>query len=402
MNIAEMNFEELETRRKELISELDVPEITEQRVAEIESETAAIAARKEELRTAEANRKEVAEAIADGEIEVRKIKEKGEITMEKEIIYNAASEEYRRAWLKTLAVRKTMAGEEKLFGDLTEEERGAFTHTTANSGSVVPTAVMNRIVELVRSMAPMYEDASKSSMIQGFGIPRHTGISQGDAASTNEGAANDDEQDTFDLLPITGVEIKKHVVISRKMKWQSIDAFEDWVVDHIAKRIAVAKESRIITQLNDATYGIDSDNIITGTTASPVNYTDDQVRAVLSLITEPGAIVWYANQKTIYSGLTAIKDQVGRPLFLDAVTSDDPLVKGRIYGGLVKQDENLADDVVYVGVPKAILANNFEDLFIQNSIDPKTFESIIAGYSLFDAGLENPTAFVKITFKPGE
>jgi len=35
---------------------------------------------------------------------------------------------------------------------------------------------------------------------------------------------------------------------------------------------------------------------------------------------------------------------------------------------------------------------------MQRNIDPKSFETIIAGYSLFDAGLENPLAFVKATF----
>ena len=58
----------------------------------------------------------------------------------------------------------------------------------------------------------------------------------------------------------------------------------------------------------------------------------------------------------------------------------------------------LADKVFYAGAPAAILANNFEDLFINRAMDPKTFEDIIAGYSLFDAGIENPLSFVKVTF----
>ena len=38
------------------------------------------------------------------------------------------------------------------------------------------------------------------------------------------------------------------------------------------------------------------------------------------------------------------------------------------------------------------------DLLIA-ALDPKTFEDIIAGYSLFDAGIENPLGFVKVTFQ---
>ena len=300
----------------------------------------------------------------------------------------ADSAEYRTAWLKKMAVRDGVA----LFGDLTEAENRAYTHTTANTGAVVPTEVMNRIVELVESNYPIYADAEKSSMVSGFQIPRHSAIAAGDAAAVSEGAANSDEQDTFDYLPLSGVEIKKHIVISRKMKWQSISAFEDWVVKHIADRIGVAKETRILSQLNDATYGIAAANIQTGVEAS-----DAGIRANLSLVRGTGAKVIYANAYTIWNILAAITDGAGNKAFIPSPQSD-PVTKGVVYGYTVKEDSNLADKVMYAGAPSLILANNFEDLFINRAMDPKTFEDIIAGYSLFDAGIENPLGFVKVTF----
>ena len=303
--------------------------------------------------------------------------------------YGPDSAEYRNAWLKKMAVRDGVA----LFGELNEEETRAYTHTTANTGAVVPTAVMNRIVELVESQYPMYNDASKDSMVQGFGIPRHTAIAAGDAAATSEGVANSDEQDSFDLLPLAGVEIKKHIVISRKMKWQSIQAFEDWMVRHIAERIGVAKEARILSQLNDATYGIDSDNIATG-----VEATDANIRAKLGLVRGTGAKVLYANAYTIWNILAGINDGAGNKAFIPSPQAD-PVTKGVVYGYTVKEDNNLANKVIYAGAPSLILANNFEELFINRAMDPKTFEDIVAGYSLFDAGLENPLGFVKVTFQ---
>lgn len=68
----------------------------------------------------------------------------------------------------------------------------------------------------------------------------------------------------------------------------------------------------------------------------------------------------------------------------------------------MKEDENIPDNTAYIGVPTVLLANNFEDLYISNQQEPKTFNAIIGGYSLFDAGLENPKAFVKVTFKTTE
>lgn len=303
--------------------------------------------------------------------------------------YDAGSPEYRSAWLKKMAVRDGVA----LFGELNEEETRAYTHTTANTGAVVPTEVMNRIVELVESEYPMYNDASKSAMVSGFQIPRHTAIAAGDAAAVNEGAANSDEQDTFDYLPLAGVEIKKHIVISRKMKWQSISAFEDWIVGHIAERIGVAKETRILSQLGDATYGIAAANVATG-----VEATDANIRAKLGLVRGTGAKVLYANAYTIWNILAGINDGAGNKAFIPSPQAD-PVTKGVVYGYTVKEDNNLADKVIYAGAPSKIVANNFEELFINRAMDPKTFEDIIAGYSLFDAGLENPLAFVKVTFQ---
>ena len=303
--------------------------------------------------------------------------------------YGPESAEYRTAWLKKMAVRDGVA----LFGELNEEETRAYTHTTANTGAVVPTAVMNRIVELVESEYPMYNDAAKSAMVNGFQIPRHTAIAAGDAAAVSEGAANSDEQDTFDYLPLAGVEIKKHIVISRKMKWQSISAFEDWIVTHIAERIGVAKEARILSQLGDATYGIAAANVATG-----VEATDANIRAKLGLVRGTGAKVLYANAYTIWNILAGINDGAGNKAFIPSPQAD-PVTKGVVYGYTVKEDNNLADKVIYAGAPSKILANNFEDLFINRAMDPKTFEDIVAGYSLFDAGLENPLAFVKVTFQ---
>ena len=303
--------------------------------------------------------------------------------------YGPDSAEYRSAWLKKMAVRDGVA----LFGELNDEETRAYTHTTANTGAVVPTAVMNRIVELVESEYPMYNDASKSAMVQGFQIPRHTAIAAGDAAATSEGAANSDEQDTFDYLPLAGVEIKKHIVISRKMKWQSISAFEDWIVTHIAERIGVAKEARILSQLGDATYGIAAANIGTG-----VEATDANIRAYLAKIKGQGRKVVYANAYTIWNIFAGINDGAGNKAFIPSPQAD-PVTQGVLYGMTVKLDDNLADKVMYAGIPNKILANNFEDLFINRAMDPKTFEDIIAGYSLFDAGLENPLSFVKVTFQ---
>lgn len=386
-----MSIDQVEARLKEIRALIDSNEKCD--VDALNAEVDALQARAAELRGDEAKRRELRTRVASGEIggTPQPVVNPDAPKARK---YNADSEEYRSAWLKNMASFSDKNGTViRLLGDLNEEERTAFTYTTSNTGSVVPTAVLNRIVELVESMSPLYDDSTQSGMAQGFGVPRHKTIEQGDAAVTNEGVANEDEEDTFDLLALTGVEIKKHVKITRKMSWQSIPAFEDWLVKHISERIAVAKETRILTQLSNATYGIAAANVLTGQA-----YTDSNIRGILALIHGQGAKVWYANRKTIFNGLAGITDKNGRPLFLADTTGSDPTVAGRIYGGIVKLDENVPDNVVYVGIPRLLLTNDFEALFIGRDTDMTTFVTTIGGYSLFDAGLENPLAFVKATF----
>lgn len=312
----------------------------------------------------------------------------------------ADSPVYRRAWLKNMAVRDGV----HLFGELTQEERAAFTVTTANTGAVVPTQTMNRIIELVESMSPMYDDANKTNMTMGFGVPRHKAIVQGDAKGVAEAAANDDEKDEFDLLILSGVEIKKHIVLSRAMKFKSIDAFETWVVQHLSERIAVAKEQVILARLDGtapsggsavSNAGIASGNILTNQ-----KYTDTAIRSIFAKLKGRGVRTVYANSATIWNYLSAITDDDKKKIFVPN-SMEDPMVQGRIYGAVIKEDNNLADNVVYFGVRGKLMVNDFDGLEIFSTVEAKTANEIKTAYAMMDAGLENPESFVKATFAPG-
>ena len=309
----------------------------------------------------------------------------------------SASPEYRSAWLKNIAVRSGIS----LLGDMTVEERAAFTATTANSSAVVPPATLNMIIDLVESMSPMLEDAEHSGMTSGFGVPRRKAIKQGDAKGVAEGAANDDEENEFDLLSLEGIEIKKHAVLSRKMKFKSIDAFETWLVNELAERIAVAKNRVIRDRLDGsapaggsaiANAGIAAGNILTGQA-----YTDAAIRGMFALLKGKGERVIYANNKTIWNNLAGIVDGNKNKLFVPN-SMVDPIVAGRIYGASVKVDNEIADNVIYLGTKGQVIANDYDELEIFSAIEPKTANEVKTAYSLFDAGLKNPESFVKATF----
>ena len=301
------------------------------------------------------------------------------------------SVEYRNAWLRNIA-RDNQGN--MLLGEMTREERAAFTFTTENTGSVVPTMILEAIIELVRATAPMLADSTLTNFVRGFGVPRHKSIGAGDAAVTAEGAAPaDDENDVFDLLPLDGEEIKKTIEMSKKMQIQSIDAFASWIVTNLADRIRAAKERLIIARLDDPEVGIAAANKPAAAALS-----DELIRNAFALLDANGVRSVYANSATIWNKIAGLTNEKGEKLFIPNAM-EDPIVQGRVYGAAVKLDTEVADNVVYIGVGASILTNDFDELEIVPSVEPKTLKRIYTGYSLFDAGLGNPKAFAKLTLQ---
>lgn len=396
--IAKMTIEEVEQRIAAIKAENEKDDAD---VGKLEEEFDMLEERRNALKGAAERRAALASRIASGQTgnPVRSLNPMAQTT-EPEQRYTTASPEYKSAWLKNLAVR---GDGKRIFGELTEVEKRAFTFATTEQGldALVPTDIMNRIVELVESDSPMLDDAEVTSMTRGFGVPRHKSIDAGDAKGVPEGTANEDEEDTFDLITMDGIEIKKHVVITRKMQFQSISAFEDWLVTHLANRIRVAKERVIMARLDgtapeagDAmpSTAIAADNVLTDQA-----YDDAAIRAIFAKIKTSGAKVVYANNATIWNKFAGMESTKGDKLFTPN-SMVDPIVQGRMYGAEVKVDSNLADNVAYFGVKRAVKANNFDALTIHSAIEPKTMNTIITAYALFDAALEHPESFVKATF----
>lgn len=374
-------LEEINIRLSEIAKELETNENAD--LTALEKEVRELKEERKTLLDAKQKRDQLRKDIANGAGEILKRFEEPK----KEKRYDASSPEYKTAWLKNMAVDSRG---KKLFGELTKEERAAFTFTTANTGEVVPTEIMDRVVSLLDNDSPMYNDSAKSNLVFGFEIPRLKSIVAGDAKNVAEGTANDDEQDDFDNIALSGVEIKKHIVMSRKMQFQSIQAFEDWIVTHLAERIRVAKEVYIISQLEkSSTVGIGSENVI-----SAAACTDSEIRKALGLLRGSGERVLYANSNFIWNTLAGLETVEGDKLFIPNPMAD-PIVEGRVYGTVVKRDSNIPDDTFYIGYPKKILSNDFILFDITPQIENKTLNRIFVGYSLFDAGLEDPKAFVK-------
>lgn len=382
-----MNLEQINARLAEIRSLLDGGS-ADLDIDALTAEANRLIAERNRLMGAEQRRQNLRNLVAGGAGEVIRSGIGAAAPAQPAENRGADSMEYRNAWLKNLA-RDNQGN--MLLGAMTAEERAAFTFTTENTGSVVPVMVLDRIAELVRVSAPLLADSTLTNFARGFGVPRHKAIAQGDAKATAEGVANEDEQDNFDLLALDGEEVKKHIEMSKKMQIQSIDAFYTWVTTHLAERIRAAKERICIERLDNEEVGIAAANKL-----DEAALTDDVILKAMGLIVSGGAKSIYANNATIWNKIAKLKDEKGDKLFIPNSMSD-PVVTGRVYGAAVKEDTEIPDNVIYIGVGKFLLTNDFDELEIVPSVEPKTLKRIVTGYSLFDAGLEHPQSFVKIT-----
>jgi HK97 family phage major capsid protein len=305
--------------------------------------------------------------------------------------YDASSPEYRSAWVKTMAKR---GGIRIADGDLTEAEQRAYTMLTTNSTDVVPTAVSSAIRSLVEKQTAIYADLTLNSFATIYEVPVLKAITAGDARATAEGVANDDEEDDFDHVTITGVEFKKHAHISRKMQVQSVQGFENWLTQHVARRIVLAMDAYVYTKLEDATTGIQAANKF-AVTGVP---TDADVCAALAATKGTGVKV-YSNRKTVFTYLAQVKDADGNPIYT-ATAMTDPTITGALRGSGIRVDDALADGKVFFGDTSNIEANLFEDVNIEADVDVTSRVTTYGGYALFDCVLADPASWSEMTITP--
>ena len=302
----------------------------------------------------------------------------------------------RTAYFKDLAQRSGLVIPNM---EMNQQERTAFTHLTSNTGSVVPVETQNQIISLIDSSAVLFGDVHRDQFAHVYEIPRHAAIAAGDAAVTNEGAAPaNDEQNTFNTITINGDEIKKTVKMSRKMQVQSIDAFEAYIVNETAARLAAAAEAKIITTLDDTTLGMAAANKLSVTGTLTKNKLAEALGKIKTFNNPaPKGCIVYANGTTIWNVIAMIEDAQKRSYFIQSEMASDPTIQGRIFGKVVKQDDALTDNVILIGYPDLFKSNLFDGIDVRPYIEGGTQLRCWDGYMLFGGALAVPTAFAKVT-----
>lgn len=367
---------EIQERMSAIGTEIDLEESD---LNALETELNALTEERKTIMDKAEQRKGLIDQVAkanDVKVIERHKEDKGAVNVEER--YNAESAEYRNAFLKNL-----------IGVELSETEKRAYTHTTANTEAVVPPELQNKIYSQMEESHPLLKDVQVLRTGAVMTFAKHVSIDAGDAKIVGEGVANDDEQNTFVNVTLSGKDFSKHVDFSYRLGKMSIPAFEQYLVKEIADRIGAAMTADIVAQIKTDVAAGNKVNA-----ATPGTLVKSDVLNGFSKLKTTGQVYVYANNATFYSNIATLEGDAGTISFIPNYQEG---IKAQLLGNGIKQEDALADGEVLIIAPNDFVYNIVQDVLIERDRDIKTHVHTIAGIAIAEGVLLNDKGAAIIT-----
>lgn len=292
------------------------------------------------------------------------------------------AEVYKRAFLKNL-----------LQIPLTEEENRAFVHTTENTDAVIPVELQNKIYSNMEEKHPLLADVQVLRTGTVISIVKHTTIVAGDAKEVAEGVANDDEQNTFVTVSLSGKDFSKHVDISYRLGKMAIPAFEEYIVTEIADRIGAAMAKDIVAQIK-------KDLAVANkfAAATPAKLALADFLKGFGALKGVGNVNVYANNASFYTQIANMESAEGK---LSFIPNYQEQIAGQVLGKAIKQEDALADGEILILDPNQFVYNIVQDIMIERDKNIKTHVHTIAGFAIAEGTMTNDKAGAVISVTVG-
>lgn len=295
-------------------------------------------------------------------------------------IFDASSVEYKNAFLKHISGRDDQ---------MTKLENEAFTHTTQNTPNVLPTTMLDQIWDLVSANHVIVGDVTTYRTSTILEVVKHTAIAQGAAAIVSENAANDDEQNTFVKVTLSGKDFVKSVEISYAEAKMSINALEAYLVAEISRSIGDALADDMVETIEG---DIDNDNKFNAATSGTLAF--DDVTKAFGLLKRVNNPVVYLTRKTLYNYVVGMTNSAGQ-LIYQADANEG--ANGHLLGAQVKIEDSVADGKILIGDPKKVVNNVIQDVMVETDKDIKLHKFIYSGYERSECALIDTRAFAEVT-----
>ena len=315
------------------------------------------------------------------------------------------STEYRNAFFKTMLGQKLTDVEERTFKRAMEivdtEKRTDSFSTTTNSAAILPTQTLNEIIKKARTIGGLI------SHCRSFNIPSNISVPVGTPSTKAnwhiEGDKVDSENPSSNIAKVSfaGYEIIKVFSISASSKKMSISAFESYIIEELTNCVMEC----IADSLVNGTGTDQGTGLATGITwngensfifTDTVAYTDfTNMLAKLKRGYSAGA-KWAMNNATLYNRVYSLVDTTGRPIFIADPKNENI---GYILGKPVIIDDNIADDVIFLGNFNYMGYNIPEGIVVETSRE-SSFKSGLIDYRALAIADTKPLvseAFIKLS-----
>lgn len=298
--------------------------------------------------------------------------------------YDFASPEYRAAWLRSLQGN-----------ELSEVEQRAWSTATGSAGPAVPTQTANQIMQKVHQYAPLLD---RITLLRVPGVVKYAVEGEeADAAYHTENASIAASETGLTSITLSAYEIVKLVQISKSVQQMTIDAFESWLTDMLAKKIAKAIANTILNGTGSSQgKGIDKANTWGAanavTVAASASLTTQNVLDLIALL--PGGYdagaCFMMSKKTLFTDFMPLQDK-GKN---DLVRTEG--AGYYVYGYPVLLDERVSDHEAYLVDLSTVIGNMPEDVTVTSDFDLKTNSFLFLGCAMFDCIPSQPDAVRKL------
>ena len=366
-----MRIDEINTRLAAIQTELETAE--GEALTALEQEANDLLAERQQILNEAQTRQQLRASVAAGLTGTVIEHHEEDNVMPNTRTFTPASEEYRSAFLRRLRRE-----------DLSEVEQRAFTFLTTNTTAPLPTVMQNRIIDLIGEAHPIVADVYSLHSGSAITIPVAKAIAA-DAGKSEEGAAANELEITFDNVNLSGDDFTANVKLSYKMVHMAIDAFEDYLVTQIAARLGAKLAADIVTNIkaqmnaaNKFAAGIDYANLCAG----------------FGALKRVGAVVVYGTRETIFNKLVGMVDSNKRPIFQQPITA---AAAGHLLGATIKYEDAMGAGELLIGDAKKYLQNVVAPVMIENAKDLDDHKVVFSGYTCQQGALTDDKAFALVS-----
>lgn len=382
MELKEMTLQDVEARLAAVAEEIEAAEEVET-VNTLADEKRSLLERQAELKDLE-ERKAAAAALQAGTAQGITREERKEMEDIKKT-FALDSAEYREAFMKKLQGK-----------DLTAEERNAVT-----ASAVIPTVTMNKIIGILEN-TPLIAAVDVTYIPGNVTYPAESSI--GDASWVDMGTASTDSADAYSAINLTAYKLIKTVEITADVQAMAIDAFEAWLVQRLANKLAKAIDAGILngggTSSGQCLGICVSKSTQDGTYTKTTMVWSDIPKIIGALQTEylPNAS-FVMNRTMFYEKIMGLKTSTGAPV-VTLVETQSP-IKYNLLGFPVIVDDNCTSGDILFGDLKSYKFNFAQapEVKSDDSVAFRTGSRVYRAMALADGKLGDVNAIVRFIEK---